>query len=229
MQIQSDHKALIFLGAVAVLGAGVRVVRAASANRPAVQPALEHQMSAADSAARANEQRQARGPQRGRGAKRGITTGRGSPPDTSRTRPSAIGALDRQGYIGGKLDLDVATAAQIDSLPGISPSMARRIVSDRMRRGPFLSAQGMRRVSGVGENFLRQIDTLVTFSGTLKQSPGSDSLIERTPKQRSSRSTKTRRPAALQTAGPQRGPSLRATADSYSRARERSAWLQPAT
>ena len=92
--------------------------------------------------------------------------------DDSRTRRSVL--LDRPGYVAGKLDLDVATAAQIDSLPGVTPTMAKRIVADRMRRGPFLNANGLRRVSGVGDMFLLRIDTLVTFSGTMKQSTPSE-------------------------------------------------------
>ena len=86
--------------------------------------------------------------------------------------------LDRPGYIGKKLDLDVATAAQIDSLPGVTPLMARRIVGDRVRRGPFLSMTGLQRVSGVGRGFIQKIDTLVTFSGTYAfPSPG-DTVIK---------------------------------------------------
>ena len=55
MSLRPDHKALVFLGAVAVLGAGVRVSRAASrsVSSPATQPALDRQMASADSAANA--------------------------------------------------------------------------------------------------------------------------------------------------------------------------------
>ena len=51
MSLRPDHKALVFLGAVAVLGAGVRVSRAASrsVSSPATQPALDRQMASADS------------------------------------------------------------------------------------------------------------------------------------------------------------------------------------
>jgi DNA uptake protein ComE-like DNA-binding protein len=235
MQIQSDHKALIFLGAVAVLGAGVRVVRAASTERPTAQPALEHQMASADSSARATGKRKSTAAQHGGGkGTRHVAAGpssrdssRKSPKDTTQQlNPPQVGPLDRAGYVGRKLDLDVATAAQIDSLPGVTPTMARRIAADRMRRGPFLNAQGLRRVSGVGPNFLREIDSLVTFSGTLKPLVGSDSVIEKPTKTRVPRSTKTMPPVALRRAVPLPGQLLRAIADSYSRARVQLA-LQP--
>lgn len=175
MSLRSDHKALVFLGAVGVLGAGVRVVRAAGKESiPAVQPALEHQASVADSAAQAQ-----------RGAK-GKKKGRGGPPKTEReqARPLPPGSADRAGYVRGRLDLDVATAAQIDSLPGVSATMARRIAVDRARRGPFTNAAGLQRVSGVGKRFLQQIDTLVTYSGTFAFVNPGDTVLKSRKKSR---------------------------------------------
>lgn len=85
--------------------------------------------------------------------------------------------MDRVGYVNGKLDLDVATAAQIDSLPGVTPMMAKRIALDRMRRGPFLSLDGLKRVAGAGPRFIQQIDSVVTFSGTFRWAEPSDTVI----------------------------------------------------
>ena len=168
MSLRSDHKALVFLGAVGVLGAGVRVVRAAGKESiPAVQPALEHQARVADSAAQA--QRGGKGKKKGR-------SGRGGS-ERDQARPQPPGSPDRRGYVGGRLDLDVATAAQIDSLPGVSATMARRIAVDRARRGPFTNAAGLQRVSGVGKRFLQQIDTLVTYSGTFAFVNPSDTML----------------------------------------------------
>ena len=173
MSLRSDHKALVFLGAVGVLGAGVRVVRAAGKESiPAVQPALEHQARVADSAAQAQ-----------RGGK-GKKKGRGASAKTERDPARPPGPPDRPGYVGGRLDLDVATAAQIDSLPGVSATMARRIAVDRARRGPFTNAAGLQRVSGVGKRFLQQIDTLVTYSGTFAFVNPSDTVLKSRKKSR---------------------------------------------
>jgi len=199
MSLRPDHKALVFLGAVAVLGAGVRVSRAASRSgtTPATQPALDRQMASADSAANAG--RSGAGPRRSspRGGRRPAARSRewssdsaSSPTDSGQGKPSRKKAAEPRtgpGYINGKLDLDVATAAQIDSLPGVTPLMARRIVADRMSRGPFLSADGLRRVVGVGSKFLKGIDTLITFSGTFVQTNPSDTVI---PKRRRGRGNK---------------------------------------
>jgi len=190
MALRSDHKALLFLGVVAVLGAGVRVVRAANGRAATgAQPALEQQSQAADSAARAGRGRggRAKAKSRGTGAKRDAA-GRGSTrvsrdsisPEASAARARAAGGLlDHPGYIGGKLDLDVASAAQIDSLPGVTPTMAKRIVLDRMKRGPFVTRDGFRRVAGVGPVFLSKIGSLVVFSGTVRFATDADTVIPR--------------------------------------------------
>ncbi len=162
-----------------MLGAGVRVVRAATWDSASVtaQPALERQVQSADSAARAGRPR-ASGRGRGAGVDSGVTQA-AAPRGARGGFGPQRGALDRNGYVGDKLDLDVATAAQIDSLPGVTPTMAKRIVADRMRRGPFLNADGLRRVSGAGPTFVKRLDSLVTFSGTYRPSMPSDTIIRR--------------------------------------------------
>lgn len=175
MSIRTDQKALLFIGAIGVLGAGVRLVRASTASTHENQPALEHQIQAADSSARAAHAPRTK-VQKRRAAIAGAI-------DSSR-KAVGSGPLDRPGYIGGKLDLDVATATQIDSLPGVSPTMARRIVADRMTRGPFLSRDGLRRVTGAGPRFIAGIDSLITFSGTFLQPNPADSIIMKPPRSR---------------------------------------------
>lgn len=71
----------------------------------------------------------------------------------------------------------MATAAQIDSLPGITPTIAKRIAADRMKRGPFLDLDGLRRVSGIGPTLIKRLDSLVTFSGVYTQGVPGDSMI----------------------------------------------------
>jgi len=178
MALPPEHKALLFVGVVAVLGAGVRVVRAATRqSAPAIQPALDHQAQRADSSARAERENRGRGrTARQRGSSGGPHK---SDPLAPRTAPASVAPLERTGYVGRRLDLDVATAAQIDSLPGVSPAVAKRILADRRARGPFLSMNGLRRVSGIGPAFVARIDSLVTFSGTVVQPTYADTVIPR--------------------------------------------------
>src|SRR4051812_47990934 len=152
MSPRSDHTALVVLGAIGVLGAGVRVVRASPTFTHDRQPALERQMQVADSSAKVIHAPKSRAAPRRAGVRA----------STDSVRKSyGAGPLDRPGYVNGKLDLDVATAAQIDSLPGVSTMMAKRIVADRMRRGPFVTREALRRVSGAGPIFIARLDSLV--------------------------------------------------------------------
>ena len=51
----------------------------------------------------------------------------------------------------GAININTATAEELDSLPGIGPSTAAAIVEDRERNGPFASPEDLMRVSGIGE------------------------------------------------------------------------------
>jgi competence protein ComEA len=48
------------------------------------------------------------------------------------------------------VDLNTATAAELDTLPGVGPSTAAKIVADRTSNGPFRSVDDLMRVSGIG-------------------------------------------------------------------------------
>ncbi len=48
------------------------------------------------------------------------------------------------------LDLNAATAAQLDALPGVGPVLAQRIVAWRQQHGGFASPDQLRQVSGLG-------------------------------------------------------------------------------
>jgi competence protein ComEA len=51
---------------------------------------------------------------------------------------------------GGLLDLNTATAADLDALPGIGPVLAQRIVDHRTAHGRFTSVDQLDDVSGIG-------------------------------------------------------------------------------
>lgn len=55
------------------------------------------------------------------------------------------------------IDLNGATAFQLESLPGVGPVLAERIVSHRTERGPFLTVEDLLDVPGIGEAKLAQM------------------------------------------------------------------------
>lgn len=83
-----------------------------------------------------------------------------------------------------KIDLDVASAAEIEALRGIGPAMAKRIVADRDSLGPFGSLKEFQRVRGIGPKLAAKIDSSVTFSLVPRLSPTASSGSSVPPKGR---------------------------------------------
>jgi competence ComEA-like helix-hairpin-helix protein len=65
---------------------------------------------------------------------------------------------------GERIDVDRASAAELDRLPGVGTGLARRIVADREKHGPFGGLPGLDRVPGVGPALLRDLEEAVRFS-----------------------------------------------------------------
>lgn len=62
---------------------------------------------------------------------------------------------------GGKVNLNRATAAELDALPGVGPSTAEKIVADREANGPFRTVEDLKRVSGIGDKKFADLADLV--------------------------------------------------------------------
>lgn len=63
--------------------------------------------------------------------------------------------------VARKVDLNTATAAQLELLPGIGPALAKRILDHRASTGPFRSIEQLREVKGIGERTLERLRPLV--------------------------------------------------------------------
>jgi len=59
--------------------------------------------------------------------------------------------------LGLALDLNHATASDLEALPGIGPVLAQRIIDYRQSRGPFKNVDDLENVSGIGPKKLAQI------------------------------------------------------------------------
>ena len=147
MATQGERRALFFLAAVALLGAGTRVWRG---RHVAVDTTgLARQLEEVDGLS-------------------GRRVGRSA----NKPRPTRqpVGPPTRQ-----PVNLDTAPAEEIETLPGIGPALARRIVKDRDANGPFGCLAALDRVKGVGPALMVKIDSLATFSaagGAPCASPG---------------------------------------------------------
>ncbi|WAH97037.1 ComEA family DNA-binding protein [Arthrobacter sp. MMS18-M83] len=63
---------------------------------------------------------------------------------------------------GGKLNLNTATAEELDALPKVGPVLAKRIVEWRQQRGPFAAVEDLDAVDGVGPKMMESLLPLVT-------------------------------------------------------------------
>jgi len=214
MPTPAEKKALVFLAAVTIAGATVRATGAAARAETAddaSREALRRQIVAVESAGAAGRRGKADGAPkavRQRHLRGNLTVGGyGTAPDGDRLTgvvppaneidPRSIFAKPPVGRASRKagrdpanltqpVDVDVATAEELERLPRIGPALAERIVQDRVERGAFGSLAGLQRVRGIGPSMARALSTLVTFSGTPRPSiagvPGASAGTERTGK-----------------------------------------------
>ena len=149
MPTPGEKKALLFLSSVILLGAGARGVSVLRSQAPvdqAARRALDAQIEAVDSVRHK--------PKSGR-AKR-------------KSKKSALHLVEPQSdeapQVPAIIDLDIASAAEIETLRGVGPALAKRIVANRDSLGPFGSIDELERVRGIGKRLAARLAPQVTFS-----------------------------------------------------------------
>lgn len=86
-------------------------------------------------------------------------------PAVSAGRQTGTGRPATPTYIGNPqpLDLNRATAADLDALPGIGPAVAARIIARRDSIGRYRSVEELDSVKGIGPALLAKIRPLVAI------------------------------------------------------------------
>ncbi|WP_404383595.1 ComEA family DNA-binding protein [Knoellia locipacati] len=75
----------------------------------------------------------------------------------------AGGVAGSAGSAGGKVALNSADLSALDTLPGVGPVLAQRILDWRTEHGRFTSVEELGEVSGIGEKLLAQLTPKVTL------------------------------------------------------------------
>lgn len=89
-------------------------------------------------------------------------TGAGEPAAGGHGGPApAAGGSPGAAPSAGRLDINRASAADLEALPGIGPALAARIVAHRAAHGPFTSVEDLLAVGGIGPK------TLDRFAGQI--------------------------------------------------------------
>jgi competence protein ComEA len=65
---------------------------------------------------------------------------------------------------GGIVNINTADAAALDTLPGVGPSTAAKIVADREANGPFASPDDLGRIPGIGPKKLAQLKPAISVN-----------------------------------------------------------------
>ncbi len=158
MATADEKKAMAFLLAVALVGAGVRWVgvqrfesdlaRQVERTAPAAGSAraLAAQMAAIDSL-------------------RAVPRKSRTRPKSASTKPASTKPPRQATGPPERIDVNSATAAELERLPRVGPALAQRIVDYRQRHGPFQAPEDLRHVRGIGPSTVRLLEPLVTFSG----------------------------------------------------------------
>jgi len=167
MPTAAERHALLFLAAVAVIGGGVRTVSASrfagqvnaaerrdGSGRESPQAAigdraLDAQLAAIDSA-QAVKAAAKRAPRGGRSKPAVKPDGSASAGPRSPAPPLVV-------------DINRASAAELERLPRVGPALAQRIVAWREKNGPFRSLEDLRHVRGIGPATATLLAPAVTF------------------------------------------------------------------
>ena len=98
------------------------------------------------------------------GEQQSTNTSQGVQPSTP--QPSGGVVIGSGGNLAGStsslIDINMADEKLLDSLPGIGPTLAARIVEYRQTKGPFKTIEEIKNVSGIGEKKFADIKDMIT-------------------------------------------------------------------
>jgi competence protein ComEA len=137
---ENEIRVVLFLSVTLLVGTGLRWIRSGEGSPPA-PPSFDYAQSDSEFAARS-----------------------AAPESPAGDSPSALPRLPPLTPHG--IDINTASAAEFDRLPGIGPAYAERIVLDRDANGPFDGVDDLVRVKGIGPKKLEKIRPFVRAGGT---------------------------------------------------------------
>ncbi|WP_293831394.1 ComEA family DNA-binding protein [uncultured Phascolarctobacterium sp.] len=76
------------------------------------------------------------------------------------SNPSGKNTTDKRDGSAGRVRINSASVSELQSLPGVGPALAQRIIAERSRRR-FASAEDLLRVSGIGKAKLEKMRAYV--------------------------------------------------------------------
>ncbi|MDK2970854.1 MAG: competence protein ComEA [Candidatus Sumerlaeota bacterium] len=86
-----------------------------------------------------------------------------------------------EGLVDGKVEINLAGAELLETLPGIGPSKAGAIVQYREQHGPFATVHELDNVPGIGEKTLESLLPLICLTAPAAAPSSGQPLPETTP------------------------------------------------
>jgi competence protein ComEA len=80
-----------------------------------------------------------------------------------RAMPAAPAKVRKEVDPAAPININRATAAELQKLPGIGPKISQRIIDERTLHGPFKSVDDLRRVPGIGPKTLEKLRPYITI------------------------------------------------------------------
>jgi competence protein ComEA len=78
---------------------------------------------------------------------------------------SALQSQEKAAKPQAAIDINKATANDLQKLPGIGPSLAKQIVAYREKHGPFRRTEDLMAIKGIGSKKWKQIRPYVRVGG----------------------------------------------------------------
>jgi competence protein ComEA len=78
------------------------------------------------------------------------------------TRPAAARTTSMSASAGAPINLNTATVAQLETIPGIGKATAERILEYRQKNGGFKKVEDLMNVRGIGEKSFLKMKPLIT-------------------------------------------------------------------
>ena len=89
-----------------------------------------------------------------------------SPPGEETTPSVPSGSSRAASRDSRRVDLNHATASDLEALPGIGPKLAQRVIEHRASHGPFAKVEDLRQVEGIGHKKFDRLRPHVLVTNT---------------------------------------------------------------